>query len=201
MNKTYDERLAKLAVSSRIIEEIDLALSNVTRTIRDIKDTNFKNIIVASQTTTTLEGAILAGGFTYTTAAAAMGASISVLGIGSGLSLLGLLGLPILGPFAILGLARYMYKKKKEREKNERLEKDLLNAEKLALQKVIKKQIEVIQALKNAMEELGRKQEEVEYNATKTVDYVKQQEERVEYLERLLSMVNMAGEAFLEGAA
>ena len=201
MNKTYDERLAKLAVSSRIIEEIDLALSNVTRTIRDIKDTNFKKIIVASQTTATLEGAILAGGFTYTTAAAAMGASISVLGIGSGLSLLGLLGLPILGPFAILGLARYMYKKKKEREKNERLEKDLLNAEKLALQKVIKKQIEVIQALKNAMEELGRKQEEVEYNATKTVDYVKQQEERVEYLERLLSMVNMAGEAFLEGAA
>jgi hypothetical protein len=193
MNKTYDERVAKLAVTSRILEEIDLGLSNENRTLNDIHDVEFNKIVKASKSNSTLGTAILAGGFTYASAASVMGGSLGVLGFAGATSFLGLLGLPILGPLAIIG---YLYKKKKDREKKEQQERDLHHGEKLALQKIIKKQVEVIHALKKAMEEMKRRQTEVEVNTTKTMDYAKQQEERVEYLERLLQMVNLASEAF-----
>lgn len=193
MSQTYDERIAKLAVTSRILEEVDLGVTDEKRTLKDISDPDFQKILTASEYSSNLGATILAGGFTYAAAASSMGTSLGVLGLAGATGFLGLLGLPLLGPIAILG---YFYKKKKEREKREQQERDLLRAEKLALQKIIKKQTEVIRALKKAMEELSRKHTEVEKNAKNAMNYVKQQEERVEYLERLLKMVNMAGEAF-----
>jgi hypothetical protein len=59
MSKTYDERLAKLAVTSRIIEEVDLGLSNEYRTLHDIPDIEFKKIITAGKSSAHLGAAIL----------------------------------------------------------------------------------------------------------------------------------------------
>ncbi len=145
MNKTYDERVAKLAVTSRIIEEVENGLKDPSRTLKDINDIEFKKIVTVSKQNVGLGAAILAGGFTYSGAASAMSASLGVLGIASTSSLLGLLGLPLLGPITLFGL---LYKKKKDREKRERQETELLQAEKLALQKIIKNQVKLIEALK-----------------------------------------------------
>jgi hypothetical protein len=198
MSNTYDERIAKLAVTSRILEEIDMGLSNANRTLVDIRDVDFAKIITAGKASQHLGAAILGGGFTYAGAAAALGSSLGVLGIAAAPGFLGLLGFPLLTPIAIIG---YFYKKKKDREKREQQERDLLHAEKLALKKIIEKQSQVILALKRAMEELKRKQKEIEKNIANTINYAKEQEERVEYLETLLKMVNMASEAFEVGVA
>ncbi|SDE47212.1 hypothetical protein SAMN02799630_05416 [Paenibacillus sp. UNCCL117] len=199
MSQAYDERVARLAVASRILEEADLALQQKNRTLRDILDTNFRKIITASQTNPKLSGAILAAGFTFGGVATAMGSSLGVLGIvGGGASLLGLVGLPLLGP---IGIGIYVYKKIKERQKREQLEKELHHAEKLALQQIIKKQAELIQALKQTMQEAVRKQDEMERNMNQTMNDARRKEERIKYLERLLEMMTQAGEAFGAGAA
>ena len=194
MSQTYDERIAKLAVTSRIIEEVEIGLKDNNRTLKDIHDDEFKKIIaVSTGKNIGLGAAILAGGLSYAGVATAMGTSLGVLGIaGAASGILGLVGLPLLGPIAIIG---YFYKKKKEREVRERQERDLLQG-KVALQKIIKKQVELINELKKAMEELKRRQTEVEHNVKNTMNYAKQQEDRVEYLERLLNMVNMASGAY-----
>jgi len=36
--KTYDERIAKLAVTGRILEEVDLGLTNEGRTLRGLQE-------------------------------------------------------------------------------------------------------------------------------------------------------------------
>ncbi|CAN7766172.1 hypothetical protein LJR153_007266 [Paenibacillus sp. LjRoot153] len=198
MTQTYDDRIANLALTGKIVEEIDLGLADCNRTLQDIRDADFKKIITAAKFSPSLAAAILAGGFTSRAAATAMGASLASFGLATGATgLLGLIGLPLL-PIAIIGI---LYKKKKEKEKREKMERDLLHAEKLALQKIIKKQVEVIQELKKAMEDLNRMHTETASNAAKTKEYANKLEDRVEYLERLIKMVNMAGEAFGVGAA
>ncbi|MNW28056.1 hypothetical protein D3C74_48650 [compost metagenome] len=200
MSQTFDERVAKLAVTSRILEEADLCFKDSSRTLADIKDVQFNKIVKASKTTSNLSGVIVVAGLSYTAAVATMGGSLVTVGIIAGTgSILSLLGLPLLGPFAIIGIAGYLFKKK-EREKRERLEKDLQEGEKLALQKIIRKQNSLIQELKKIMQEINQDKDEIKKNMEHTRDYVKQKEERIEYLERLLAMLTMAGDA-LEGAA
>lgn len=201
MSQTYDERVAKLAVTSRILEEAELCFQDSSRTLSDIKDVQFNKLVQASKTNNKLSGVIVGAGLSYSVAATAMGGSLGALGlVGGGAGVLGLLGLPLLGPLAIFGVAGYLLKKKKEKDKREQLERDLQKAEKLALQKIIRKQNELIQELKKTMQEIIRDKDEMKKNMDHLKDFVKQKEARIDYLERLLAMVTMAGDA-MEGAA
>jgi len=164
--------------------------------MRDVRCEDFKKIVAASKTSQHLASAILSSGYTYAGAATAMGVSLGMLGVTRVSGILGLLGFPILAPFFLIVRA---YKKAKEREKREQQERDLLQAEKVALQKIIKKQSAIIQTLKREMEELHRMQAETETNAVRTMEYAKEKEARIEYLETLLQMVTLAGEAFEVG--